>query len=50
MATNKAGKFTSVVNTKAVWIEDHLLRASDVVNDEPTVTINGVARKILLYA
>lgn len=48
MATNKAGKFTSVVNTKAVWIEDHLLRASDVVNDEPTVA--GATVKVALAA
>lgn len=48
MATNKAGKFTSVVNTKAVWIEDHLLRGADIVNDEPTVA--GATVKAALAA
>jgi len=33
MTTNKASKFFGVINTQAVYIGDHKLRASDVEND-----------------
>lgn len=46
MTTNKAGKFQSVLNTRALWIDDHALRCGDIVND--VTTLAGATLKAAL--